>query len=157
MESESEYITLYDGVHIYDQEIGFASKKIKELLRNIRPQEDQESYNRNPAENTLALRQAPLLSSVPQIVQYRFLKSLNLIPFTFLTALCELKGTPSGQVSSAGVLVYRNWYKYWNYSSFFFFFSKGRRGMEMEKMSVKKKTMHGPNFRAEEVCNGECS
>lgn len=124
MESESEYITLYDGVHIYDQEIGFASKKIKELLPNIRPQEDQESYNRNPAENTLALRQAPLLSSVPQIVQYRFLKSLNLIPFTFLTALCELKGTPSGQVSSAGVLVYRNWYKYWNYSSFFFFFPR---------------------------------
>lgn len=28
--------------------------------------------------------------------------------------------------------------------------------MEMEKLPVKK-TMQGPNFRAEEVCNGECS
>lgn len=120
MESESEYITVCDGVHIYDQEIGFASKKIKEQLSNIRPQEDQKSCSRNPAENSMALRQAPLLSSVPQTVQYRFLKSLNLMSFTFLTALCELKGTPSGQVSSAGVVVYRNWYKYWNYSSFSF-------------------------------------
>lgn len=29
MESGSEYITVCDGVHIYDQEIGFASKKLK--------------------------------------------------------------------------------------------------------------------------------
>lgn len=155
MESGSEY-NVCDNVHIYDQEIGIASKKIKELSPNIGPQEDQKNWSRNPAENTMALRQAPLLSSVPQIVQYRFFKSWNFISFTFLTALCELKGTPSGQVT---VVVYRNWYKYWNYSYFFFFFffPKGKRGMEMEKMSVKKKTMQGPNFRAEEVCNGECS
>lgn len=95
-------------MYIYDQEIGFASKKIKELSSNIRPQEEQKGYSRNPAENTMALRQALLLSSVPQIVQYRLLKSLNFIPFTFLLALCELKGTPSGQISSAGVVVYRN-------------------------------------------------
>lgn len=80
MESENEYITVCDGVHIYDQEIGFTSKEIKELSSNIRPQEDQKSYSRNPAENTVALREALQLSSVPQIVQYRFLKSLNSYP-----------------------------------------------------------------------------
>lgn len=144
MESGSEHITVCDGVYIYDQEIGFASKKIKELSSNIRPQEDQKSYSRNPAENAMALRQAPLLSSAPQIAQYRFLKSLNFIPCTFLTALCELKGTPSGQVSSAGVVVYRNWYKHWNYS---YFFSKGRREMEMEK-NVSEKNHAGPKLQS---------
>lgn len=57
---------------MYDQEINFASEKSKELSSNMRPQEDQKSYSRNPAENTMALRQAPELSSVPQIEQYRF-------------------------------------------------------------------------------------
>lgn len=38
----------------------------------------------------------------------------------------------------------------------FFFFPREGEEWKWKKMSVKK-TMQGPNLRAEEVCNGECS
>lgn len=58
--------------------------------------------------------------------------------------MCELKGTPSGQVNSAGVVVYRNWNKYWNYSHSFF----PREGGEWKWKNVSEKTHIGPKIQS---------
>lgn len=103
MKSGSECITVLDSIHTYDKKMGFASEKIKNLSSNTRLEEDKASYSRIQQE--CSSEASPLLlSPAPQIAQYRLLMGLSFRFFPFLPG-CELKETPSGQVSSAGGVV----------------------------------------------------